>query len=307
MQPNPKRNFINLEPSSPEPEMEVSALFTTFCYYYTPDFAFEGESHKAWELVYVIVGEVVLETDEQIIILKPGEAFLHKPEEFHQHRANNVVCNACFISFDASNPRLYEIAGIPLRITQSMQHLIQRITDEGAMYLAGKNEIPPRSTNEVYEFACGQALKNSLELLLIDLIRQKDISTTESTTVSRNEKALVQSIKMFLSQHLTQKLSLQDIANGLGYSVSHICYSFKKCMGMSIIQYFIALRINKAKELIAEGKRSLGEISDFLEFDTIQYFSSQFKKFVGVSPSQYATMMKNRRVIEAQSHTIKIL
>ena len=78
-------------------------------------------------------------------------------------------------------------------------------------------------------------------------------------------------------------------------------------MGMSIIQYFIALRINKAKELIAEGKRSLGEISDFLEFDTIQYFSSQFKKFVGVSPSQYATMMKNRRVIEAQSHTIKIL
>ena len=78
-------------------------------------------------------------------------------------------------------------------------------------------------------------------------------------------------------------------------------------MGMSIIQYFIALRINKAKELISEGKQSLREISEFLEFDTIQYFSSQFKKIVGVSPSQYAAMMKNRRVIEAQSNTIKIL
>ena len=65
--------------------------------------------------------------------------------------------------------------------------------------------------------------------------------------------------------------------------------------------------INKAKEIIAEGKHSLGEISELLEFDTIQYFSSQFKKLVGVSPSQYATMMKNRRVIEAQSNTIKIL
>ena len=287
--------------------MEVTSLFTTFCYYYTPDFSFQGESHKAWELVYVIVGEVVLETEEQTVILKPGEAFLHKPEEFHQHSANNVVCNACFISFDSNNPRLYEIAGHPLNITQSMQHLILRITDEGAIYLAGKNEIPPRSTNEVYEFACGQALKNSLELLLIDLIRQKDDSTTEPATVSRNEKTLVQSIKMFLSQHLTQKLSLEDIASGLGYSVSHICYSFKKCMGMSIIQYFIALRINKAKELISEGKQSLREISEFLEFDTIQYFSSQFKKIVGVSPSQYAAMMKNRRVIEAQSNTIKIL
>ena len=203
MQFNHRKNFINLEPSMPALEMEVTALFTTFCYYYTPDFAFQGESHKAWELVYVIVGEVVLETDEQIVILKPGEAFLHKPEEFHQHRANNVVCNACFISFDSNNPRLYEIAGHPIHITQSMQHLIQRITDEGAMYLAGKNEIPPRSTNEAYEFACGQALKNSLELLLIDLIRQKDVSTiATNSTISRNEKTLVQSIKMFLSQHL---------------------------------------------------------------------------------------------------------
>ena len=307
MQPIQKKNFLHLEPSLPSPDLEITALYTTFCYYYTPDFVFKGEYHKAWELVYVIVGEVVLETEEQIIILKPGEAFLHKPEEFHQHRANNVVCNACFISFDCNNPRLYELAGHTLKISQNMQHLIQRIVDEGAMYLAGKNEIPPRSKNEVYEFACGQALKNSLELLLIDLIRQQDTITAEPTAISRNEKTLVQSIKMFLSQNLTQKLSLQDIANGLGYSVSHICYSFKKCMGMSIIQYFIALRINKAKELIAEGKQSLGEISDYLEFDTIQYFSSQFKKFVGVSPSQYAIMMKNRRVIEAQSNTIKIL
>lgn len=307
MQPIKKKNFVNLEPSLPEPDLEITALFATFCYYYTPDFEFQGEWHKAWELVYVIVGEVVLQTEEQTIILKPGEAFLHKPEEFHQHKANNVVCNACFISFDCDNPRLYELAGHALKITQNMQHLIQRVTDEGAMYLAGKNEIPPRSKTEVYEFACGQALKNSLELLLIDLIRQQDVITAEPTTVSRNEKTLVQSIKMFLSQHLTQKLTLQEIANGLGYSVSHICYSFKKCMGMSIIQYFIALRINKAKELIAEGKHSLREISDYLEFDTIQYFSSQFKKFVGVSPSQYAVMMKNRRVIEAQSHTIKIL
>ncbi len=307
MQPSYKTTCLELEPSTPNLEIQVTALYTTFCYYYAPDFIFKGELHKPWELVFVIAGEVVLETEEQLIVLKPGEAFLHKPNEFHKHRANNVVCNACFISFDTNSPRLYELAGQVLQITQHMQALIQRITDEGSIYLAGKNEIPPRSETEVYEFACGQALKNSLELLLIDLIRQKEVSVTESTMISRNEKMLVQSIKMFLSQHLTQKLSLKEISEGLGYSVSHICYSFKKCMGMSIIQYFIALRINKAKELIAEGKQSLGEISDFLEFDTVQYFSAQFKKVVGISPSQYATMMKNRRVIEAQSNTIKIL
>lgn len=301
-----KFSCLYLEPSSPPLEVNVSALYTTFCYYYTPDFVFQGEFHKPWELVYVIFGEVVLETDDYTIILKAGEAFLHKPEEFHRHKANNVVCNACFISFDCDNPRLYELAGHALPITPFMQTLIQHITDEGIIYLAGKNEIPPHSKNEVLEFACGQVLKNSLELLLISLIRQKDAKiTTPLSVTSRNEKTLTQSIKLFLSQHLTQKLSLKEIADGLGYSVSHICYSFKKFMGISIIQYFIELRIKEAKKLIAEGKMSLGEISDALNFDTIQYFSTQFKKSVGVSPSQYAAIIKNRQVIEAYSNTIR--
>lgn len=303
---NKKRaNCLSLEPSSPPLEINVTALYTTFCYYYTPNFVFKGEFHKPWELVYVIFGEVILETDDYTVVLKAGEAFLHKPEEFHRHKANNVVCNACFISFDCDCPRLYELAGNVLPITPFMQTLIQQITDEGIIYLAGKNEAPPLTKNEVVEFACGQALKNSLELLLIFLIRQMDSKiTTQSSVVSRNEKTLTQSIKLFLSQRLTQKLSLKEIADGLGYSVSHICYSFKKFMGISIMQYFIELRINEAKKLIAEGKMSLGEISDSLDFDTIQYFSAQFKKSVGVSPSQYAAIMKNRQVIEAYSNTI---
>ena len=143
---------------------------------------------------------------------------------------------------------------------------------------------------------------------MISLIRQKDSKIAEpSSIVSRNEKTLTQSIKLFLSQRLTQKLSLKEIADGLGYSVSHICYSFKKFMGISIIQYFIELRINEAKKLIAEGKMSLGQISDALNFDTIQYFSTQFKKSVGVSPSQYAATIKNRQVIEAHRNAIRPL
>ena len=303
-----KENFtcLYLEPSSPPIELNISALYTTFCYYYKPDFVFQGEYHKPWELVYVIFGEVILEMDDYTIILKAGEAFLHKPEEFHRHKANNIVCNACFISFDCDCPRLYELAGHALPITPFMQTMLQQITDEGVIYLAGKNEVPPLARNEVLEFACGQVLKNSLELLLISLIRQQNSKTsTPFSVVSRNEKTLTQSIKLFLSQRLTQKLSLKEIADGLGYSVSHICYSFKKFMGISIIQYFIELRINEAKKLIAEGKMSLSEISNTLNFETIQYFSSQFKKSVGVSPSQYAAIIKNRQVIEAYSNTIQ--
>lgn len=299
---------LYLEPTYFQSELNVTAVYTTFSYYYTPTFIFHGEWHDAWEFVYAISGEVILETEEKTVVLKPGQAFLHKPNEFHKHRANNVACNACFISFDADNPKLYDIAGQVLQISQFMQTLIYRITDEGPLYLAGKNYTPPRSKNETLSFACGQIIKNTLELLLIELIRQQEDELTKNeSSLSRNEKTLILSIKRYLSENLHRKLSLEEIANGLGYSVSHVCSAFKKHTGMSVIHYFICLRINKAKELIAEGKMSLSEISDYLEFDTIQYFSTQFKKFVGVPPSQYSAILKSRKLIEADSHTLKLL
>ena len=299
---------LKLEPTYFESELNVTTIYTTFSYYYTPSFIFHGEWHDAWELVYVISGEIIIETEEETFTLKARQAFLHKPNEFHKHRANNIACNVCVISFDSDSPRLYELTRRVLPISQYMQSLIYRVTDEGTLYLAGKNAIPLRAKNETVGFACGQIIKNMLELLLIELLRQEEQEPTQNSSVpSRSEKTLILSIKCYLSENLYRKLTLEEIANGLGYSVSHICSAFKKHMGMSVIHYFISLRIAKAKDLIAEGKMSLSEISDALDFDTIQYFSTQFKKFVGIPPSQYSAFWKNRRVIEADSHTLKSL
>lgn len=303
-----RKEKLKLDPTYFQAELSVTAIYTTFSYYYTPNFIFHGEWHDAWEFVYAISGEVIIETEEQTLVLEAGQGFLHKPNEFHKHRANNIACNACIVSFDADCSRLYELAGHALPISQYMQSLIYRITDEGTLYLAGKNAIPLRSENETVGFGCGQIIKNMLELLLIELLRQEEQEPTQDSSVSsRSEKTLILSIKRYLSENLHRKLSLEEIASGLGYSVSHICSAFKKHTGMSVIHYFISLRMTKAKEMIAEGKMSLSEISDALDFDTIQYFSTQFKKFVGVPPSQYSAFWKNRRVIEADSHTLKLL
>jgi len=298
---------LKLDPTYFQSELNVTAIYTTFSYYYPPTFTFHGEWHDAWELVYVISGEIIVETEEQTLVLKSGHAFLHKPNEFHKLRANNVSCNTCILSFDADSSRLYELAGHSLPISQYMQSLIYRITDEGTLYLAGKNAIPRRAENETVGFGCSQIIKNMLELLLIELVRQEEQEPMQdSSASSRSEKTLILAIKRYLTENLQRKLTLEEIAHGLGYSVSHICSAFKKHTGMSVIHYFISLRITKAKELIEEGKMSLSEISDSLDFDTIQYFSTQFKKYVGIPPSQYSAFWKSRRVIEAESHTLKL-
>ena len=73
----------------------------------------------------------------------------------------------------------------------------------------------------------------------------------------------------------------------MNYSKAYIFRQFKTSMGMSIMDYYISLKIKTAKELISKSDYSIKEISDRLSFDTPNYFSKTFKKIVGITPSQY--------------------
>ena len=61
-------------------------------------------------------------------------------------------------------------------------------------------------------------------------------------------------------------------------------YVMKK---IGIIDYFILLKIDRAKKLITETELSFTEISDSLGFSSSAYFSRTFKKKTGLTPSEY--------------------
>ncbi|MGG6838184.1 UNVERIFIED_CONTAM: helix-turn-helix domain-containing protein [Streptococcus canis] len=61
---------------------------------------------------------------------------------------------------------------------------------------------------------------------------------------------------------------------------------FKQEKHMTILQYFLHLKIEVAKQLLGEGK-TLAHIAELLQFSTSANFSRVFKKIVGVSPLRY--------------------
>ena len=287
------KNPVTLEPTLPHNEFSITRLYSTFSYFYSPRYAFRGESHEAWEFVYVHSGEVVIETDEYTQVIGKGYAFMHRPWEFHRIKANNTTCHVFFIAFSVDNGEpLEKIAGIPLIPTNMQKQYIIDIVNNGIVLFAGKNSIPPLKNGEDEEFATNQTVKNLIELLLIGCVRNLENKNQSGTVNTQAEQAIVRYTIDFMNENITKKLCLKDIANNLGYSVSHISSIFKKSMNVSIINYFIKLRIMRAHELIAEGNMSMKEISEYLEFDSVQYFSTQFKKITGITPSQYAAVIK---------------
>jgi AraC family transcriptional regulator len=90
-----------------------------------------------------------------------------------------------------------------------------------------------------------------------------------------------------LEGDLAKAPSLAEVAEPLGLRPASFCRAFKQSMGVSPHHYLLAHRVNSAKEMMRDQKRSLTEISLDCGFSGSSHFSVAFKRIVGVSPREY--------------------
>lgn len=281
---------INLTPTDLEEALSVRKLYCIFSHSYAPDFVFRGESHEPWELVYVHGGRVIVETNDYACTLERGMAILHRPWNFHKIRADGVACTVFVITFSTDrNEPVLPVSELPIKTDEVAQSYIMNIVKNGNPIVAGKNLIPPLKKFDMQHYAAGQTVKNFLELLLIHFIRMQ--TAQQEPERGERKSPVVRAVMEALERHLCEKTSLQIIAAEVGYSPSRLTAIFRKETGSSVINTLIELRIRRAQELILLGTMTLKAISDHLGFDTVQYFSTQFKKVTGLSPSQYKNLV----------------
>ncbi len=119
-------------------------------------------------------------------------------------------------------------------------------------------------------------------LLLSCIIKQLKVQR-----VIELEPALVNQIKNYIRVNLNKKITLFDISEQTHYSISHCEMVFSKTTGLSITNYIIKKRIEKAKSLLVEKALTLTEVADAVGFADYNYFSRVFKKETGISPLLY--------------------
>ena len=131
-----------------------------------------------------------------------------------------------------------------------------------------------------YEDCCGAYLQ---QLLVV-------ISRRSAPMENGVQKAQVQMIEQVLLQmydSLGKELSVTELAKSCYMSAGHFCHLFKHVVGISPYGYMAYLRIEKAKDLLANTGRSIAEISMETGFADQNYFSRYFKRKTGYSPTEY--------------------
>lgn len=98
----------------------------------------------------------------------------------------------------------------------------------------------------------------------------------------------------YIQFHFSQDISIDDIADSVGVSRSHLYRVFMSNVGQSPIDYLTDYRINEACQLLRTSQLSIAEIAVSVGFFDQFYFSRVFKKRKGMPPSRYLSTLETQ-------------
>ncbi|MBE5734599.1 MAG: helix-turn-helix domain-containing protein [Clostridiales bacterium] len=284
--------------------IKVSGIYTIHYFKYGKNFNFKGEQHDFWEMIFIDSGKAVIVADNKEYTLSQGQTFFHKPNEVHKVYTGNQFANSAIISFECKSSQVKALADKVWELSEYEKSLLNKIIQEAKNSYDDKlNEIYLTKMNKKHNapFGGDQIIKNSIELLIISLLRKITPVKTEKQNSEINLCAtqLVSDVKDILTKTLdvNEDISLDTLSYKLGFSKSYIKAQFKKQTGYSVIQYYINLKIDKAKELLSQQKYTVSEIADLLGFSSVYYFSRQFKTLTDMSPTEYVNSIKADNVL----------
>ncbi|MBS7298434.1 MAG: helix-turn-helix domain-containing protein [Eubacteriales bacterium] len=276
-------------------EIIIRELVTVHYYELSKDYHFPGERHDFWEMVYADGGEINVKTDTDEMLLKRGDVVFHKPDEWHSMNADGMNApSVVVISFKCKSPVLNGIEDRVFSTGSTQRLLLSKILEEtlrafdsplGELYTRKLN----RRTDAV--FGAEQMIKLYLTEFMISILRDEKVPVSNS--LKRNlDSGLFSDICGFLEESVGEKLSLEDIAKYAGISKTGVKQLFREQAGCGACEYFTRRKIDRAKKYIREANYNFTQIAELLGYDSIHYFSRQFRKYVNMSPTEYANSIK---------------
>lgn len=104
---------------------------------------------------------------------------------------------------------------------------------------------------------------------------------------NRSIKLVLQKAIDYLQQHYHEPVTLNDVAKHVYVSTYYISRMFTKQLGKNFVDCLNEIRIEKAKELLKDAQYKTYEIAEMVGIPDAHYFSRQFKKYTGMTPTEY--------------------
>lgn len=171
---------------------------------------------------------------------------------------------------------------------QDIYSLVLKVCQMYLTYL-NNNQIFIKESNDFYEefhnfvLHCGSCeelfreLRRVISKSMDDIIEDKKQETLKPIRIA----------KKYIQENCMRNISLDEVSNLVGFNSSYFSVLFKKETNMRFLDYVSEVRMNMAKELLKETKLSISDICQRVGYSDTKYFTQNFKKIVGIKPSEY--------------------
>lgn len=233
--------------------------------------------HEAPELIYVLRGGfeiTVHQTAMQVhagAFLYIGQDLIHSLEQSEQDSAL-VTWQFAPKLFDLSHPAP---TGYFVLDDQKPGH--SALLDVCAQHLSSINK------SDISSFA---RVANIYQILT-EIDRNAIQLSAEVNTIKTKEERIIRDSIDYINNHFHQLISVADLAEKSSVSYYHFSRLFKKVSGYTPAEYISMIRVNMAKPMLKDIHRPITEISFAVGFNEHRRMIAAFKKYCGVTPSEY--------------------
>jgi len=286
-----------------ENSIAIENIISVHYFQYMSDFSFPGESHDFWELVCVDRGEIIAVAGDRQLALKKGIILFHKPNEFHNVLTNGRISpSLVVIGFDCHSPCMKAFEDQLMNVQDTEKELLAKIIVEARNTFDGRLDDPYQEKLVFLEkqasFGAPQLIRHYLEQLMIHLyrryfsyplpVRTNHLLPAKPGTGNDTYNRIVR----YMEEHIDEQLTIDKICKDNLVGRSQLQKLFRDAQGCGVIEFFSAMKIDTAKQMIRDQQLNFTQISDKLGYTSIHYFSRQFKKLTAMTPSEYATSIR---------------
>ncbi len=285
--------------------IKISSIVTVHYFEYSKNYKFSGESHNFWEFVCVDKGEVTAITEQAETKLTSGDIIFHKPNEWHNIKTDDKELSSVVIVSFKADPFPNEFFRGVKKISNTQKLLLSKILNEALEVFSDPLGDPYTKKMHIKSTAtpaAKQLIKLYLTEFLLLFLHSENSAERVGYKKPIDNNTFAEAVD-FMLENLSSKIKISDIAHHLNISATSLKTLFKTYAGRGVIDYFNFLKIEAAKSYLRENEYSVTKIAELLGYNNTHYFSSQFRQFVGLTPTEYAKSIKSM----LRAHQTKIL
>ena len=246
-------------------EAELTLITEGACTYHIH---LESYGAQAGDLLFIPPAEL------HSISIEPGAEMTSATYVFHMDYLNTDSADICTVKY------LHPIS----RHTLMLPYIIRKEHPAYPKLLEVFHEMEQAYSERLpgYEMMLKALLLYATALLL-------PYRRTESARPQLEDEhtAKLKLVLEYIGEHYAEELTIPQLARLCFFSEYHFMRFFKKYIGVSCLEYIKNLRLEKAASRLAQGGRSVLDVSMSCGFSNLSYFYREFKKKYGMTPKQF--------------------